>query len=298
MKLLPKHRRPQGGAGLRAGADCAVPTPAPSLFVRAVTILELLVAVSLISFIILALYQMFDRTQAQMRKAVREVDKFEGGRAAAELIRRDISQMAAGNSSAGTLAVNFYASTNWSAGSFAMTNNGTNVVQQNLLQDLFFVSLDPAATPLNWMGVSYRVASSTDPTTPAVHGLGTLWRWSTNANRFDASIQQRLFSQFPPANYWQRVADNVVHFRVTAVTSGVPVLATNVSVPAPTWAAVLTNQALPAHIEIELGYVDSRTSERARGFLPNTNLARTYLSTNLDAVQMFRLHVPIRSGLQ
>lgn len=261
------------------------------------TILELLVAVSLISFIILALYQMFDRTQTQMRKAVREVDKFEGGRAAAELMQRDVSQMVAGNSPAGMLAVNFYASTNWSAGAFAMTNNGTNIVQQNLLQDLYFVSLDPAATPFNWMGVSYRVASSTDPSTPAPHGLGTLWRWSTNANRFDSSIQQRLFSLIPPA-YWQRVADNVVHFRVTAITSGVPVLATNVSMPFLTFAAVLTNNVLPSHMEIELGYVDSRTAERARGYLPNTNLARAYLSTNLDAVQMFRLHVPIRSGLQ
>lgn len=270
----------------------------PRFGLRAVTILELLVAVSLISFIILALYQMFDRTQVQMRKAVREVDKFEGGRAAAELVQRDLSQMVAGNSSAGMLAVNFYASTNWSAGSFAMTNNGTNVVQQNLLQDLYFVGLDPAATPYNWMGVSYRVASAADPTTPATYGLGTLWRWTTNANRFDTSLQQRLFSQFPPPAFWQRVADNVIHFRVTAITSGVPVMATNVAVPALTWAAVLTNSVLPAHMEIELGYVDSRTAERARGYLPNTNLARAYLSTNLDAVQMFRLHVPIRPGLQ
>lgn len=88
--------------------------PIPRCGLRAVTILELLVAVSLISFIILALYQMFDRTQVQMRKAVREVDKFEGGRAAAELVQRDLSQMVAGNSSAGMLAVNFYASTNLS----------------------------------------------------------------------------------------------------------------------------------------------------------------------------------------
>lgn len=272
--------------------------PIPRCGLRAVTILELLVAVSLISFIILALYQMFDRTQVQMRKAVREVDKFEGGRAAAELVQRDLSQMVAGNSSAGMLAVNFYASTNWSAGSFAMTNNGTNVVQQNLLQDLYFVGLDPAATPYNWMGVSYRVADRSDPTSPATYGLGTLWRWTTNANRFDPGLQQRLFSQFPPPAFWQRVADNVVHFRVTAITSGVPVMATNVAVPALTWAAVLTNNVLPAHLEVELGYVDSRTAERARGYLPNTNLARAYLSTNLDAVQMFRLHVPIRPGLQ
>ncbi|NDE97301.1 MAG: hypothetical protein EB034_03325 [Verrucomicrobia bacterium] len=58
-----------------------------------VTILELMVAVSLISFIILALYQMFDRTQSLMRGAVREADKFENGRAAMDILRRDLSQM-------------------------------------------------------------------------------------------------------------------------------------------------------------------------------------------------------------
>jgi len=265
---------------------------------RAVTVLELLVAVSLISFIILALYQMFDRTQTQMRKAVREVDKFETGRAAAHLIQRDVSQMAAGHSAAGMLAVNFYTSTNLSAGSFAMINNGTNVVQQNLLQDLYFISLDPAATPFNWMGVSYRVADPNDPTQPAAYGLGTLWRWTTNANRFDQSLQNRLFLQLPPPAYWQRVADNVIHFRVTAITSGLPVMATNVAVPTATWAAVLTNHALPSYVEVELGFVDNRTAERARVYLPNINLAKTYLATNVDAVHMFHLHVPIRTGLQ
>lgn len=58
-----------------------------------VTILELMVAVSLISFIILALYQMFDRTQSLMRGAVREADKFENGRAAMDILRRDLSQL-------------------------------------------------------------------------------------------------------------------------------------------------------------------------------------------------------------
>lgn len=60
---------------------------------RAVTLLELLVAISLVSFIILALYQMFDRTQTQMRRAVRETDKFETGRSTMDTIRRDLTQL-------------------------------------------------------------------------------------------------------------------------------------------------------------------------------------------------------------
>ena len=270
---------------------------------RAVTILELMVAVSLISFIILALYQMFDRTQAQMRKAVREVDKFEGGRSAAELIQRDISQMTAGRV---PLAANFYASTNrlyatvgWSDGAFAMTNNVTNVVQQNILHELFFVSFDPAATPLNWQGISYRVADPNDPQVVATNGLGTLWRWTTNANRFSTNLHWRVAGLLPGPQYFQRVADNILHFRVTAITNGGALGDSLISVPAgPNVGALLTNTMLPGHVEVELGYVDGRTAERARGFLPNTNAMRAYLSTNLDAVQMFRLHVPIRPGLQ
>ncbi len=252
----------------------------------AVTILELLVAVSLVSFIILALYQMFDRTQSIMRKAVREVDKFETGRAAADLLKRDVAQMQAGNSPLGGAAFNFYTSTNWSAGAITMTN-GSNVVLQNVLQDAFFISFDPAATPTNWMAVGYRVASAGNPMAPATNGMGSLYRWTTNANRFSSNLQNALNSG-TPVGLFHRVADNVLHFRVTGVTNGV-------AVPV---GGFLTNGDVPSHVEIELGYVDSRTADRANAFLPNTTDVQGYLSTNLDSVHMFRLQIPIRTGLQ
>ncbi len=258
-----------------------------------------MVAVSLISFIILALYQMFDTTQTQMRRTVREVDKFESGRAAAELLKRDFAQMVAGNSTAGTTGANFYAGMTWSGGTFAMTNNGTNIVQQNVMNDTFFVSFDPAATPANWTLVYYRVASSTNHSTPATYGLGTLYRWTTNANRFSTNLEWRLFGQAPPAQYWQRVAENVVHFNVVAITNGTPVVATNVYVASIlTVAAVLTNTTLPSHVGLELGYLDSRTAERARGMLPNTGAVRASLATNVANVHLFRLQIPIRTGQQ
>lgn len=256
---------------------------------RAVTILELMVAVSLISFIILALYQMFDTTQTQMRRTVREVDKFESGRAAAELLKRDVSQMTAGNSSAGVGAANFFVGTNWSAGAFTMINNGTNIVLQNTLQVGYFVSFDPVATPTNWTAVAYRVASSTNPTVVADYGLGTLYRWSTNANRFSTALQSAYFGgSGPPAGSFQRIVDNVVHFRVTGITNGVPVPVNG----------FLTNNVLPSHVEIELGYLDSRTAERARGMLPNTSAVRASLATNVANVHLFRLQIPIRTGQQ
>lgn len=252
----------------------------------AVTILELLVAVSLLSFIILALYQMFDRTQSMMRRAVREVDKFEAGRAAADLLKRDVAQMQAAHSPLGSAAFNFYTSTNWSAGAITMTN-GSNVVLQNVLQDVFFISFDPMATPTNWMAVSYRVASAENPMIPATNGLGSLYRWTTNANRFSSNLQNAL-NPGTPIQLFQRIADNVLHFRITGVTNGG-------AVPA---GGYLTSNDVPSHVEIELGYVDSRTADRAKAFIPNTVDVQSYLSTNLDSVHMFRLQVPIRTGQQ
>ena len=82
--------------------------------------------------------------------------------------------------------------------------------------------------------------------------------------------------------------DNVVHFRVTGITNGVPVPVNG----------FLTNSILPSHVEIELGYLDSRTAERARGMLPNTNAVRASLATNVANVHIFRLQIPIRTGQQ
>lgn len=250
---------------------------------RAVTILELLVAVSLISFIVLVLYQMFDQTQEQMRRAVREVDKFETGRAAAELLKRDVAQMVPARSLLGSAAVNYFAGTSWAATAFGMTNNGTNV-QVNTLDDVYFLAFDAEATPTNWAAVRYRVADSANPNLPVTAGLGTLYRWTTNANRFTTSFQLQAQATNTPVQYFQRVADNIVHLRISGITNGV-------AVPS---GGFLTNTELPSHVSIELGYVDAKTAGRARAM--GSAAMTTYLSTNVDSVHLFRLQIPIRNG--
>lgn len=247
---------------------------------RAVTILELLIAVSLISFIVLALYKMFDQTQEQMRRAVREVDKFESGRSAAELLRRDLSQLVAAYSPLGINALNFYTGTNWSTTAFGMTNNGTNVHMNNL-DDVYFLAFDAEATPTNWMAMRYWVADSAAPVSNVTAGLGTLYRWATNANRYSTNFQGNI-------NYAtsQRVADNVVHFRVVGTTNGF-------AVPP---GGFLTNADVPTHVTVELGYVDAKTASRARAFAPADMV--TFLSTNVDSVHLFRMHIPIRNSQQ
>ena len=60
---------------------------------QAFTLLELLVAVSVMTLIIYALYALFNQTQMALRKNASQVDVNEGGRAAMEMIVRELSQM-------------------------------------------------------------------------------------------------------------------------------------------------------------------------------------------------------------
>ena len=60
---------------------------------RAFTNLELLVAVSVMTLVIYVLYALFNQTQMALRKNASQVDVNEGGRAAMEMIVRELSQM-------------------------------------------------------------------------------------------------------------------------------------------------------------------------------------------------------------
>ena len=59
---------------------------------RAFSVLELLVAVGLLSLIVLALYAMFDQTQKALHASIGQVDVMEGGRSAMDLIARDLAR--------------------------------------------------------------------------------------------------------------------------------------------------------------------------------------------------------------
>jgi prepilin-type N-terminal cleavage/methylation domain-containing protein len=67
-------------------------SPARGLRQRAFSLLEMMVAVGLLTIVILALYAMFDQTQRALRSNVAQTDVSEAGRAALELIVRDLEQ--------------------------------------------------------------------------------------------------------------------------------------------------------------------------------------------------------------
>src|SRR2546430_11895930 len=69
---------------------------------RAFTIVELLVAISVLTLIVLALYGLFDQVQRALRGNVAQVDVLEGGRSAMQLMAGELEQMEAGSLPAST----------------------------------------------------------------------------------------------------------------------------------------------------------------------------------------------------
>jgi len=148
-----------------------------------------------------------------------------------------------------------------------------------------------------WRAIGYRLASSTNALYPlsTTPGMGALYRYELGTYGNDASrvwIALANFAFNSPAaqtNVFRRVADNVVHFRCQAVAGGAlyPPVGGNVQ---------FFGTALPSHVEFELGILDSKVAAQVQGMAANLSVASAYLGQQGDAVQLFRLQLPVRLG--
>jgi type II secretory pathway pseudopilin PulG len=279
----------------------------PSL---AFSLLEILVAVALLSFIILGLLSMFLQTQKAFRNSMKQVDVLEAGRAATDFLSRELSQI---TPSQMPLTMNFYA-----AGSFSFNNPlyqqlpGSVEQRTNIVQKLFFIS----RYNQDWIGTGYQVIS--DYTNA---GVGTLYRFSTNRARAQTPL---LFTDYinAPLARLNRVVDGIVHFRVRAfATNGFPIEPMNspilgfrpnadtngmvqmqfstgqweVSVPDQA-DYYFTSNAVPAFVEIEVGILEPPIFERWRGIGSGNVAAQlNYLSNHVANVHIFRQRIPIQN---
>jgi len=205
---------------------------------QAFTILELLVAVSVMTLVIYVLYALFNQTQMAMRKNAAQVDVNEGGRAAMEMIVRELSQMEV----SGYPAITDLQTLLTYSGSKSFLSRTTPgnlplrlayqsdamppqldawAIEQgyrtNILQDFTFTSRGDSG----FFVTSYRVID-------ADNGIGTLARCRTNGTlRVTAPSQARLnktqiFNRFyfdpiadAPSNAFEPITDGVIHLRIT-----------------------------------------------------------------------------------
>lgn len=255
----------------------------------AMTLLEIMVAVTLLSLIVLTLYNMFDRTQKALRGTRNQSDIAEAGRAGMDTLVRELQQMRAMNS---TNIVNILVNNRF-AGNSSPLGAGTNVLLTNTtLLEVFFHNFTPQNSPRVWTGIAYRVGSHTDPRAAPVNGVGTLYRFVTNAARPTASFLNDYNNAVLPVhtNYFQRVCDGVIHFSINLYTNGAPVT----SVTYPAW---MQDTQMVSHVEVELGILPPSVVEQAQAF-PLAADQMSFLANKGDRVQMFRQLVPIQTTLR
>lgn len=302
------------------------------------SLVELMVAVSIMLVIIYALYAMFNQTQKALRGNLTQVDVLESGRAASEMIGRELEQITACDLR-GT--INLYAGMTPAQPLMQMDldqNPSRPPLRTNILQEVFFLSRQTN----RWYGTGYRVIG-------AVSGVGTLYRLSASTNFYDLN-HTNLISQFVNApaaadsrtgqlatNY-HRVADGIVHFRLTAYDPDgrrLDAVSTNVS---PSYRILRTDRAgnrlglfssaaqgedpnvilqadprdptrtqtrvffvsnaVPGYLELELGVLEPTTLKQYDSLRDSPNTAASFLKKQAAKVHLFRQRIPIRTALQ
>ena len=286
----------------------------------AFSLIEILVVVALLSVIILGLVAMFGQVQRAFRVGMTQVDVLEGGRAAADLVARDLVAITPGYQHPAN-AVNFYARLPDTAPLVQPLPGGSGPGRTNLLHEIFFLTRENQT----WSGVGYFVRTNDALGNFNFPGgsVGSLYRFSTNYS--DANFRQNAGASIRDYNYalgheWRgtaqnhsnivsKIMDGVVHFKVTAFdTNGVRIVQ-NLRADAPTNSNIIYpssfaagevklyefySNAVPASVEFELGILEQRALERYNSIPPGAARAN-YLKDQAAKVHLFRMRVPVRN---
>ncbi|HYG23732.1 MAG TPA: hypothetical protein VEH04_13190 [Verrucomicrobiae bacterium] len=281
----------------------------------AFTLVEIMIAVTLMSVIVLGLVAMFSQTQRAFRLGMNQTDVLEAGRVATDLIVRELEQMTPPLKT-NSATPGFYTqlmhvdNTGWQAlPGYSM--------RTNLMSDLFFVIRENQT----WSGIGYfvrtnaRIQGSFGP-------VGTLYRYQTNNSSFQFSFNP--FSMWHGFNQARgngvltnvaKVLDGVVHFRVRAFdTNGMEIvsvpelntLGTNYSSRLVAWSATnslilphiydyrMSSNTLPAFVELEIGILENQSYERYQAAPTHALKLQSYRTNFVGNVHLFRQRVSIR----
>ena len=284
----PKRRRLAAAVGLR-------PLSRRSSRAHGFTLLEMLVAVSILVVIIFALYQMFNQTQRAFRGGVRQVDVMEAGRAAMEIIANEVQQMAA---SGLPDAVNFYNRTN--AFGFVTPfyqNLPDGTTRTHVIEEFFFLSHPNGRS---WQLSGFFVDANNPPALSRAWGPGTLYRFRTNGVPLSTNVMLPVFTQASAlnSNSCYRICEGVIHFQVRPLDAAGRQLfmATAPANPAPYNVSVLTTgQEVPHFVEVELGLLDADLLRQAYP-LPTQTAYINFLNNRPGGVRLFRQVIPIAAA--
>jgi Tfp pilus assembly protein PilV len=194
------------------------------------TVTELMVAVSLMTLIVLALYSMFGQTQKAMLANENQVDSAERGRGVLELVSRELESVRVGLRQEAT---NLWLRTPLPS----LTQNDFQIgvatstvpLRANVFDDVYYLTKAQRA----WRGVGYVVLQETNVANDArlgrpLPGLGTLYRYETPFKDRDyafpsTNLYAGFLRELPSPNgtisrtnatNFSQISQGIVHFRV------------------------------------------------------------------------------------
>ncbi len=266
----------------------------------ALTLLEMMVAVTLLAVIMVGLLMMFNQTQKALHIASQQSDVFEATRATVQMISRDLTEVSDFNRPG---VINCY-STNLASplggGGIALPF-GTNQLL-NFGEAFWLTRAND-----QWTGVGYYVVGTNS-------GIGTLYRFFEPTDA--AGAPQLLGHFFFYTN--SPVMEGVVHFAMSAVyvtnhsgfadnpstsferagTFEFPFSYVETNSVGTNKIPVTTRIALPAFIDIEFGVLEPaalRQYQTIAAATPGTAVAQNFLLNHVGQVHFFRERVPVRN---
>jgi prepilin-type N-terminal cleavage/methylation domain-containing protein len=263
---------------------------------QAFSLIEIMVAVTLLAVITIGLLSMFYQTQKAFRLGAGQVDTLEGGRALIELLRRDLQEMYPSHIDH---VMNFEAAPSalWRVVMDVPNPGGQKpLLRTNLLHDIAFLTRRGD----EWTTVIYRVGHTNQ-------GAGSLLRAVASTNtafvatasgvqygpQFEAASVSNLFRTLTTSTSakYDRIADGIVHFRVFAYDqNGVLYNFPNGAGPE---GYQFTNW-VPAYVDLEIGILDPKAMTQLAS-KSNPVVARDFLIGQAHRVQLFTQRIPVRA---
>jgi|ERR1043166_71299 hypothetical protein len=262
------------------------------------TLLEILVSVSILVIIVFGLMAMFNQTQKAFRSGLTNTDVLGAGRAATEIISRDLEQAIPADL---TNNINFYLRTNVVGNLLLPIGGQTN--RKAVLEQVYFLS-----RPAEWSGTGYQVLDPNNPSSTLNLLVGTLYRYSTNSPQLVLNGFLNTFLMIQPDilltnRALSPIIDGVVHFnlqyydskgREYSVVNGN--LNTNTLVGRIYAGDFAFLQAeIPAYLELELGILEPATTTQLRA-ISDPTAAAAFLNKHQEKIHFFRQQIPIRTA--
>jgi type II secretory pathway pseudopilin PulG len=249
----------------------------------ALTLLEMMVAVTLLAVIMIGLLAMFQAVTRALQVAHAQSDVFENARGAIQLVARDLTEMTAYGDEG---VINAYAVRVPSPIPGGALQLPSGVLQFASFNESFWL------TRVNddWRGVGYFVDGTN-------FGVGTLYRFSEPASRTSALNLRNRFINSVPTN---RVSDGIVHFSMEAVyitNTSPPKLNQHLYLRRDNFQFPLdSSNTLPMFVDVELGVLEPATLKQFHSLTGvNVTAAQNFLKDHVGRIHFFRERVPIRN---